>query len=74
MFIGGKLEKNWAPEAGFSGNQTKLKWNLGQVGTTKFDSLKDEKILFLGNELAFWSYLAQVPLKFCLGTEQPAPV
>ena len=59
-------------EAGFSNDQTKLKWQLGQLGPTKLDSLKKRKNLLNGNELSFWFYSAQVPNKFCLGTVKQA--
>ena len=64
--------KGQGPEASFSDDQTKLTWHLGQVGPTKFDSFKKGKNLLLGNRLAFWSKLTQMPLKLCLGTEKPA--
>ena len=36
--------------------------------------LKKEKNILLGNKLAFWVLLGQMPLKFCLGTEKQASV
>ena len=67
------LEFFTGSDACFSDNHTKLVlWHLGQVGPTKFDSVKKVKKLFYGNDLSFWSYLARMRLKFCLGTENPA--
>ena len=45
-------------EASFSDDQTVLKWHLGQVGPTKFDSFSNwKKFSVYGNELAFWVLL-----------------
>ena len=35
-------------------------------------ALRKEKILLNGSKLSLWSYLIQLPLKFCLGTEKQA--
>ena len=40
-------------EAVFETTLTKLKWHLGQVGPTKFDSLKKKKKIIYGKELSF---------------------
>ena len=55
-------------EAGLLMGQTKLKWHLGQVGPKKFESLVMKQFFLL--YLTFWSYLAQVPLKFCLSLQK----
>ena len=62
------------PEAGFSDDQTKLNWHIGQVRSSKLDSFKKGKSLLSENSLSFWPYLAQVLLKFCLETEKQASV
>ena len=36
------------PKAGFSDDQTKLKWHLGQIGPAKLDSIKKE------NNFSLW--------------------
>ena len=42
--VAGSGSKN--TEASFSDDQTKLKWHLGQVGPTKFDSFRNRKKFF----------------------------
>ena len=59
-------------EAVISGDQPKLKWPLGQVGATKLDSFVMEKMFIMETSYYLGSYLAQIPLKFCLGTEKQA--